>query len=436
MKIEYVKRLICFILCFCFLFSLCSVNSFASTSVTYNTIDFSYSFSFYSVNGSAVTDDISCEVKTTVFDDKLCTAYIFPDEISPGVYRCVTAFDLADLNSSHEYGLTFDFSTVILQYSSMSVYIDYVDVSGKVISSQELLNYSKGSLPSGWNTYSFRFVPEPPSSGYSSAQLTFHFENGSAHGMGFYLSPTVELIDYDGSDFSLDALDTRLAVIWDELCNIEGALNNISSELNSFHLDMNNRFDNLLSRFDIKLSDFLSVIQNEFTNLKNNLNTNFSSLISSLNTQFSNLISNLNSGFSVTNSNIISFQNDFNTLIDNLQNSLNAEFEYINNFLEENFNYESGSDDMLGEGQTAVDDLNNGASEADEAVPSINESDLNSALNQEGVTFFISDLTNSFMFFEMLYESVISSLNIEALILFCLSFGIAIYIIGRRLGVG
>lgn len=433
LKIEYVKHLICFILCFCFIFSLCSVNSFASNSngnMDFYASSADLSCYYYDEDNQNV---ITLSPVTTVFDwkDREAFRIRIPQADGSldytGPVRFVESFTLPNLHSNHEYTLDFWYAFNTASYGALTVLLEVLDGNQNLINTPQILYYSPDNIQSDtWTRCNISFKPDLSSvqSGYS-CRLVFQFtqvHNGSP--WTIHISNYIYFNDNDNDNVS--------GVLQSFYLDCVTELLNIQKYIVLFNYDMVTRFDTLLSRFDISLSSFLSSLQIEFTNLKSNLNTNFSSLISSLDIHFNNLDSKLTS---IWNS-ISNFNLDFINLMKKLQSSLDNEFEYINNFLEENFGYDSGSDDIMSEGQTSVDDLNNGASEADEAVPSINESDLNSALNQEGITSFINDLTASFQFFNMIYENVVSALNIEALIFFCLSFGIAIYIIGRRLGVG
>lgn len=76
-----------------------------------------------------------------------------------------------------------------------------------------------------------------------------------------------------------------------------------------------------------------------------------------------------------------------------------------------------------------IDDINNQISSIEGELPKIDADELDGLIN--GVN--IDEYNNGFRAFNRVFDDVITALDMQAVLIFCLSFGLAIYIIGRRL---
>lgn len=196
-------------------------------------------------NGVKTNITSTCSKSLTTFNGVECVSYSLPSKPSSTDSRFVLSYEITNLNSANEYNLNFKFSTTTSSYSTMMVYIVYLDSSNVVLKEQSLDTIiTQGN---GWNNVDFDFVPDMSgiTTGYK-AYLSFYFLTTEASSFTYRISNIVTLTDK--SDVSGD-LSRILNAILTLDTNIDGYLarfeTGVIQKLNTLDSHIDTYFDEL-----------------------------------------------------------------------------------------------------------------------------------------------------------------------------------------------
>lgn len=239
---------------------------------------------------------------------------------------------------------------------------------------------------------------------------------GDYHAGGFLVSDFV-FTNNDNSDGKIDGILEWLNRIY---YSISGGID--SSGVT--HIGIVKSIQNLGSFLDAKLTSCTSDLTSKLDSCK-------SALISHLTTCTNTLWSNLQSALNTINSNLLLFKHSVENLFINLSAFLDSKFTILFDKLDTLIKGKDVSkDDFDTSGKDNIDNINKDIEDTESNLPGFDGSDFDKVIN----TDILSDLSKGFIAVNSVFSIVIDKLGFTAVIVFFLSFGLAIYIIGRRLG--
>ncbi len=166
-----------------------------------------------------VDTDITSKITVgaDTFDGVNSTRYTVP--LTAGTQaRFITAYQAENLNSTHEYNLSFKVQSSVPSSTAFFCYLYFYGPSGDLIGVQTLATLSGSNFKSGWNDININFVPNASNltTGYTN-KIVFQFLTESNLLQYYRVSNFIELTDNNSSDsllrdilYAISTLDTNI----------------------------------------------------------------------------------------------------------------------------------------------------------------------------------------------------------------------------------
>lgn len=487
-----VKHLLSLVLCILLLF-INLIPCFAESSLSFNSVDFDTSC--YVINADETQIETEVKVYTNRnHQNRVCTQFIFGGN-SEGVSKNFALLKLRNLSSTKEYNL--NFSIAINSGSSREVsfnaFLRYVSPNGTVIQEQPLLE-NVIFTDNYWKDFNFNFVPLSMSGQAYSLYLVFEFSSNYSTSTIMHFSPEVVLVDIDDSTPFYNLILNLLEKIDNDILALNSNFITFNDTFNTNFGDFLTNFGNFSDSFNTTLTDILDLtfgdFLTDFGNFTDSFNTTFNTsvggILNGLNINLGNLNSNISNqtqnlsglqtaldniytdvhsidsvvkGFSVSlgnlsniNSTLNTISSTLNSLMDSVSSSLNtmnstlstistdifngfsdvsSAFDNANNTLD---SIEKGEevkpDDFSSEGADGFNSISDELESSDSQLPQLSQDVLDNSFDSS----IISELNLGFMALNNVFDVVTSALGFTSVLVFLMGFGLAVYIIGRRLG--
>lgn len=197
-----------------------------------------------------------------------------------------------------------------------------------------------------------------------------------------------------------------------------------NDSLGNSHIGIVQSIQNLNSSLSAKLTNCTNELKSKFEECTTSLNNN-------LKTQLATFWTNLNKSLNKINSDILSFKSSveglFNDFLTFFESKFSILFEKLDTLIK---GQPSSKDDFDTSAKDNIDNINKDIEDTESGLPSVDGSDFDKVIN----TDILSDLSKGFVAVNTVFSIVTEKLGFTSVIVFFLSFGLAIYIIGRRLG--
>ena len=406
-KSKYFKYLVTFVLVTIFVLSSFSVSSYASETITYSLYDFTF------ISGTK-PNSFERQYQNGKYYTLISLNTTSPSSDGGGAKYCAVSKVSDKLKIGNSYTLT---------YSVRSLQANNNNYSFSFYMTDDPSNMTPD------NAVQFAFF-ESPSTSFQDYNIQFQFPNqfngkqvylvfvvvADFHGNGFLVSD----FSFTNNDNSNDNIDNVLEWLNRIYYSISGGID--SSGVT--HIGIVKSIQNLGSSLDAKLTSCTSDLTSKLDSCK-------SALISHLTTCTNTLWRNLQSALNTINSNLLLFKHSVESSFNNLSTFLDSKFTVLFDKLDTLIKgKEVNKDDFGTENKDKVDDINKDIEDTESNLPDFDGSDFDKVIN----TDILSDLSKGFIAVNSVFSIVIDKLGFTAVIVFFLSFGLAIYIIGRRLG--
>ena len=213
-----------------------------------------------------ITDKITVGADT--YDGVNSTRYTVP--LTTGKQaRFITAYQGENLNSTHEYNLSFKVQSSLPSSTSFICYLYFYGPSGDLISVQTLATLSGSSFKSGWNDVSINFVPNISNltTGYTN-KIVFQFISESNSLQYFRLSNFVELTDNNSSDsllrdilYAITTLDTNIDGYFNRLeFTLIKQLYNLDNNIDSYFDELGGQLVSAITSLDTHIDGYFDLL--------------------------------------------------------------------------------------------------------------------------------------------------------------------------------
>lgn len=256
-----------------------SVPVSAAETTSYNTIDFDVSAKGrYYESGNTIDDDYTSKVTVTSssYLSEPCTLYSLPiDTIY--TFRFVSGFQIANLNASHEYNLSFKYQTGAPNNTLFGVYLCFYDSAGKLLREQALFEPESHSV--GWNNVDINFMPDTSGLGGYNTKLEFRFVYSGQSVVNLRLSEFVELTDKNDVTGLLESILSAILKLDSDIDTyISDLESSLINQLITLDSNIDGYFDELGGELVSAITTFDSHIDGYFQLLKDGIIENDNAL--------------------------------------------------------------------------------------------------------------------------------------------------------------
>lgn len=475
-KSKYVKHLVSLVLCITYIFLNCSINSFAADDLTFSTSDFDKCYvewigQDFDMGGS--TDVTIGTGGTHSGRDVTSITFNNAGNYHPRSFF-FSFFKIRGIKPLTDYRLRFYFepARIYIFGGGTATYdfvisLNYYKPDGTFIKSQSLY---KSTLVSDdqFTDIDFEFESLALDETEYYVEFSVNFlacNNASRRTSTFYFSPQIELTSsgsflpfYRGLSDYLSRIERWLSDIF---VSINGGVDSFGVEHEGLLQPLVDLTDLIDLKFDLIFQDLVNFSDSFNTTITDLLDFNLSDI---LDLSFDNFFSDLFNGINVSMFNINSeIQNSTSTVssigdtvnnidksVSNIDNSVTEISNTVNNladsvsegFKDVNSNIQSGfADVMEGDmsladkdnfdtsGKDGFDNMSDELEAAEGDLPTLESDDLDKSFD----IHILSDLNNGFIAINNIFDEVTSALGFTSVITFVLTFGIGIYLLGRRL---
>lgn len=403
-KSKYLKYLVTFVLVTIFVVSSFSVSSYADSAIRYRLAN----FDIYADDTVSIPS-----ITTHVIRDVPYTRLIY--ENSTENLR-ITAFRKVsdELKAGNSYTLT---------YTAMRG-AGIGSVSCQLLLSDDPENVDNAVNLGFFDTSDINNGDEQK----YSIQLTYpdNFNGKQCYIIALFLitknysSTFISDFVFENNDKSEEKIDGILEWLDRIYYSIVGG----KDSLGNSHIGIVQSIQNLNSSLSSKLTNCTNELKSKFEECTTSLNNN-------LKTQLATFWTNLNKSLNKINSDILSFKSSveglFNDFLTFFESKFSILFEKLDTLIK---GQPSSKDDFDTSAKDNIDDINKDIENTESGLPSVDGSDFDNVVN----TDILSDLSKGFVAVNTVFSIVTEKLGFTSVIVFFLSFGLAIYIIGRRLG--
>lgn len=264
------------LLCCCLFVSVLSLNvsaaeidGFYSEDMTVTGIGRKY------VDGQTVNEDYTSKitVSSSTYLNKACTLYTIPLD-STYSYRFVNAYQIENLNSSHEYNLKFSWNAGLPSNTLFEVSLVFYDSSGTVLKEQILYNHS--DAVSGWREVDIDFKPDASGLGGYKTKLEFTFFFTGSSVANFRLSEVIEFKDKDDNSNWFQRIINAIKELPSDFVNgIKSFFDNLGLKLENVGKSITDKFEEVKTSIGSWFTEIGDKLSNKFTEVGNAITSKF-----------------------------------------------------------------------------------------------------------------------------------------------------------------
>ncbi len=264
----------------------------------------------------------------------------------------------------------------------------------------------------------------------------------------------LEKIDSDILDLNSKFLEfnTNFTDFLTKFINYSDSSLNLLEKIDSDILDLNSKLFEFNTNFGDFLTDFLNfsdsfkLTLNDLIDFTDSFNTNLTDILDlSFDNFFSHIFSDINISLGLINNSVNNSNNSVNETLNNIDNSITnidnsisqigSTLDEISGSVSQGFDEliqgeEVNPDDFSTEGTDSINNISDELESAESQLPQLTESDLTDNFDLS----ILSELNKGFIALNNVFDLVTSSLGFTSVLVFLLGFGLAVYILGRRLG--
>lgn len=420
-KSKYLKYLVTFVLITIFVLSSFSVSSTALSSFNYSLIDFKWlnqpgyepfhEWEERTVNGKNYTH----LGWNTYSLEKITSVYQLSNDLKVGNNYTIS-FDIINHCHSRDEAASISKDAYMTMYMALSTSLTDYSNSIEICSFDTLDNISE---------YNIQFSYPNQFSGKQVYLICvfFGFPAKDADNNPVRSAMIVDVSDFVFTDNNSSEYE-KTDNILDWLNRIYHSIAGGTDSSGISHIGIVQAIQDLGTCLNSKLTSCTSDLTSKLDSCK-------SALISHLTNCTNTLWSNLQSALNTINSNLLLFkhsvENSFSDFLSFFDSKFTVLFEKLDTLIK---GKSVSEDDFDTSGKDNIDNINKDIEDTESNLPDFNGSDFDKVIN----TDILSNLSKGFIALNSVFSIVVDKLGFTSIIVFFLSFGLAIYIIGRRLG--
>ena len=227
------------------------------------------------VDGQTVNEDYTSKitVSSSTYLNKACTLYTIPLDSSYS-YRFVNAYQIENLNASHEYNLKFSWNAGLPSNTLFDVSLVFYDSSGTVLKEQILYNHS--DAVAGWREVDIDFKPDASGLGGYKTKLEFTFLFTGSSIANFRLSEVIEFKDKDDNSNWFQRIINAIKELPSDFVNgIKSFFDNLGLKFENVGKSITDKFEEVKNSIGSWFTEIGDKLSNKFTEVGNAITSKF-----------------------------------------------------------------------------------------------------------------------------------------------------------------